>query len=55
MREVLYEMERNGVMLDAALLAAQGRELGIKVMALEQQAFQLAGQPFNLGSPKQLG
>ena len=31
-REVLYEMERDGVMLDAALLAAQGRELGIKVM-----------------------
>jgi DNA polymerase-1 len=54
-REVLYEMERNGVMLDAALLAAQGRELGIKVMTLEQQAFQLAGQPFNLASPKQLG
>ena len=54
-RQVLYEMERDGVMLDAALLAAQGRELGIKVMTLEQQAFQLAGQPFNLGSPKQLG
>jgi len=54
-REVLFRMERNGVMLDGALLAAQGRELGGKIMALEQQAFQLAGQPFNLGSPKQLG
>jgi DNA polymerase-1 len=54
-REVLFTMERNGVMIDAALLSAQGRELGAKVMALEQQAFQLAGQPFNLGSPKQLG
>ena len=54
-REVLYDMERDGVMLDAALLAAQSGELGIKVMALEQQAFQLAGQPFNLASPKQLG
>ena len=54
-REVLYDMERDGVMVDAALLAAQSRELGIKVMALEQQAFQLAGQPFNLASPKQLG
>ena len=54
-REVLYDMERDGVMLDAALLAAQSRELGTKVMALEQQAFQLAGQPFNLASPKQLG
>ena len=54
-REVLFRMERNGVMLDGALLTAQGAELGAKVMALEQQAFQLAGQPFNLGSPKQLG
>ena len=54
-REVLFEMEREGVMLDAALLAAQSRELGAKVMALEQQAYQLAGQPFNLASPKQLG
>jgi DNA polymerase-1 len=48
-------MEREGVMLDTALLAAQSRELGEKVMALEQQAYQLAGQPFNLASPKQLG
>jgi DNA polymerase I len=54
-REVLFEMERDGVMLDTALLAAQSRELGVKVMALEQQAYQLAGQPFNLASPKQLG
>ena len=38
-REVLYEMERDGVMLDAALLAAQSRELGTKVMTLEQQAY----------------
>ncbi len=54
-REILFEMEREGVMLDAALLAAQSRELAEKLMALEQQAFQLAGQPFNLASPKQLG
>ena len=54
-REVLFHMERNGVMLDSSLLAAQSHELGGKVMALEQQAFALAGQPFNLGSPKQLG
>ena len=54
-REILFRMEREGVMIDAALLAAQSRELGEKVMALEQQAFQLAGQPFNLASPKQLG
>jgi len=54
-REILFEMEREGVMLDTALLGAQSRELAEKVMALEQQAFELAGQPFNLASPKQLG
>ncbi|HET7033634.1 MAG TPA: DNA polymerase I [Casimicrobiaceae bacterium] len=54
-REVLYEMERAGVMLDTALLAAQSRELGEKVMALEREAYDLAGHPFNLSSPKQLG
>ncbi len=54
-REVLFKMERVGVLLDTALLAAQSRELGERVMALEQQAHQAAGQPFNLGSPKQLG
>ena len=54
-REVLFRMERNGVLIDSALLARQSRELGERVVALEQQAHQLAGQPFNLGSPKQLG
>jgi DNA polymerase-1 len=54
-REILFEMEREGVMLDAALLAGQSRELGEKVMALAEQAYVLAGQPFNLASPKQLG
>jgi DNA polymerase-1 len=54
-RDVLFTMERTGVLLDAARLAAQSRELGERVLALEQQAYALAGQPFNLGSPKQLG
>jgi len=54
-REVLFKMERNGILVDSALLARQSRELGERVVALEQQAHQLAGQPFNLGSPKQLG
>ncbi len=54
-REVLFRMERNGVLIDGALLAKQSRELGERVMALEQQAHQVAGQPFNLGSPRQLG
>lgn len=54
-REVLFRMERNGILIDAQLLAQQSRELGERVLVLEQQAYQLAGQPFNLGSPKQLG
>ncbi len=54
-REVLFRMERNGILIDSQLLAQQSRELGERVMELEQQAHQLAGQPFNLGSPKQLG
>ncbi len=54
-RGVLFRMERNGILIDSQLLARQSRELGERVLALEQQAHQLAGQPFNLGSPKQLG
>ena len=53
-RHVLFRMERNGILIDAALLARHGKELGERVMALEQQAHQLAGGPFNLGSPKQI-
>ncbi len=53
-REVLFRMERNGVLIDAGQLEAQGRELGMKMMELEQRAHQEAGQPFNLGSPKQI-
>ena len=52
---VLLAMERNGVLIDSALLATQGNELGVKMMALEAKAHELAGQPFNLASPKQLG
>jgi DNA polymerase-1 len=52
---VLLAMERNGVLIDSALLATQGNELGLKMMELEKKAHELAGQPFNLASPKQLG
>ena len=52
--EVLFTMERNGVLLDTQLLEQQSRELGIKMMALEQAVHLQAGQPFNLNSPKQL-
>ncbi len=52
--EVLFAMERNGVLLDYKLLHGQSRELGEKLQALEQQAHAIAGQPFNLNSPKQI-
>jgi DNA polymerase-1 len=52
--EVLFAMERNGVLLDCALLARHGQELGSKMLELERQAFELAGRPFNLNSPRQI-
>jgi DNA polymerase-1 len=52
---VLHKIERNGVLIDAALLGTQSNELGARIMELEKQAFELAGGPFNLGSPKQIG
>ncbi len=52
---VLIEMESRGVLLDANMLRQQSRELGARIAELEQQAHALAGRPFNLGSPKQLG
>ena len=53
--ETLYRIERNGVMIDAPTLAAQSHELGQRIIQLETEAYEIAGQPFNLGSPKQLG
>jgi DNA polymerase-1 len=53
--EALYRIERNGVLIDAATLSKQSHELGQRIMQLEQEAHALAGQPFNLGSPKQIG
>lgn len=52
---VLQRIERNGVLIDKALLQQQSHELAQRIMALEQEAYELAGQPFNLASPKQLG
>jgi len=52
---VLLRVERNGVLLDAAKLEAQSHELGKEMLATEQKAYEAAGQPFNLSSPKQLG
>jgi len=52
--EVLFDIERTGVLLDSQLLAEQSHELGMKLIDLERQAQELAGQPFNLNSPKQI-
>lgn len=52
--QVLFEMERNGVQIDKTELARQSHELGGRLLELEQQAYETAGQPFNLNSPKQL-
>ncbi len=51
---VLWRMERNGVLLDKSKLEAQSHELGKEILVLEQKAYEAAGQPFNLGSPKQI-
>ena len=53
--EALYRIERNGVLIDAAVLQAQSHDLGQRIVQLETEAYEIAGQPFNLGSPKQLG
>lgn len=53
--ETLYRMERNGVLIDAAMLAQQSLELGTRMAQLQTQAHALAGQDFNLASPKQIG
>jgi DNA polymerase-1 len=52
---VLQKIERNGVLIDAELLKVQSNELATRIMELEQQAYEMAGGPFNLGSPKQIG
>ncbi len=52
---VLSSIERNGALLDRAQLDQQSAELGTRMLELEQDAYELAGGEFNLGSPKQLG
>ncbi|MEX9755275.1 DNA polymerase I [Providencia vermicola] len=51
---VLVRMERKGVLIDAAVLAAQSKEITARLAELEKEAFELAGEEFNLASPKQL-
>ncbi|MFZ2652557.1 MAG: DNA polymerase I [Burkholderiaceae bacterium] len=52
---VLGRIERHGVLIDSQLLGRLSQELAARMVALEAQAHELAGQPFNLGSPKQIG
>ena len=52
---VLARIERQGALVDANLLGNQSVELGNKMTELEREAFAIAGEEFNLGSPKQLG
>jgi len=52
---ILLRIERHGVLIDAAVLARQSRDLAERMVALEQEAYAIAGQPFNLSSPKQIG
>ncbi|MBC7778471.1 MAG: DNA polymerase I [Proteobacteria bacterium] len=52
--QVLFAMERAGVLLDAPLLIRQSSELGAKLVEIERLAHEAAGQPFNLNSPKQI-
>ena len=53
--KLLQRIERHGVLIDAGLLAQQSQQLAQRMIELEQQAYEIAGQPFNLGSPKQIG
>ena len=52
---VLQKIERNGVLIDPDLLGVQSHELGRRMLEIETSAYELAGQPFNLNSPKQIG
>lgn len=54
MISVLAQLERNGVLINAELLKQQSQELAKRLLELEEETYALAGQMFNLGSPKQL-
>lgn len=52
--QILWQMERYGVLIDREELQRQSHELGQQMLDLEKKAYKIAGQPFNLNSPKQL-
>lgn len=53
--QVLFEVERYGVLIDPHMLEKQSEEIAVKLKTIEEQAFEMAGGPFNLNSPKQIG
>ncbi len=53
-RDILFRMERTGVLIDSQLLSQQSHEIGKRLLEIEARAHAAAGQPFNLNSPKQL-
>ncbi len=53
--DLLARVERHGVLIDSERLKAQSHEIGQRLVLLEQQCYDIAGQPFNIGSPKQIG
>ncbi|MFX5839763.1 DNA polymerase, partial [Acinetobacter baumannii] len=54
-QRVLQKMERHGTLIDPAQLHKQSLTLASRLLWLEKQAYEIAGEEFNLGSPKQLG
>ena len=52
--EVLSEMEQNGAILNSKILNSQSKDLEGRIKKLEEKAYQIAGEEFNLGSTKQL-
>jgi DNA polymerase-1 len=52
--EVLSELEFNGIRIDTALLATLSQRFGAQLTRLEAEIYELAGHPFNIGSPKQM-
>ena len=51
---ILFEIEETGVLIDRKMLKTQSGELAVTMLELQEKAHELAGGPFNLGSPKQL-
>ncbi|RZL37163.1 MAG: DNA polymerase I [Rubrivivax sp.] len=53
--DLLARVERTGVLIDSEKLKLQSHEIGQRLVLLESQCYDIAGQPFNIGSPKQIG